>query len=163
MTSYLTGMKSSSNFLNVFLLSNLVTSTSFMSISLLVLELWQFSFLKDWSEIWKSQVSWSEFCQILEGWDNLGIRNLAWTSLTKCYWMLQNSRITALTVSELLRESHQREVKLPPTQIRVKISFSIFNQVLLFIFRKHSIGFFIFLLQKDFCFLQPYSHFLFLL
>ena len=37
-------------------------------------------------------------------WRELGIPNLARTSLIKCYWMLQNARVTAFTVSELLRE-----------------------------------------------------------
>ena len=37
-------------------LSSLVTGPSFMSISLLVLELWQFSFIRDWPEIWKSEI-----------------------------------------------------------------------------------------------------------
>ena len=38
----------------------------------------------------------------------LEIPNLARTSLIKCYWMLQNARIIAFTVSELLRENQQR-------------------------------------------------------
>ena len=37
----------------VLLLSSLVTGLNFMSISWLVLELWRFSFLKDWLEIGK--------------------------------------------------------------------------------------------------------------
>ena len=37
-------------------LSSFVTGPSFMSISLLVLELWQFSFIRDWPEIWKSEI-----------------------------------------------------------------------------------------------------------
>ena len=35
----------------MFVLWSLVTSSNFMSISLLVLELWQFSFKRDWTEI----------------------------------------------------------------------------------------------------------------
>ena len=36
-------------------------------------------------------------------------------SLVKCYWMLQNARVTAFTVSELLRENHQGAgITLPP-------------------------------------------------
>ena len=46
------------------------------------------------------------------------IPNLAWTSLIKCYQMLQNARVAAFTVFELLRESEQglagRGVKLLP-------------------------------------------------
>ena len=37
----------------------------------------------------------------------LGIPNLARMSLIKFYWMLQNVRVTALTVSESLRENQQ--------------------------------------------------------
>ena len=45
-----------SNFFSVvvFLLSSLVTGPSFISLSLLVLELWQFLSIRDWSEIRKS-------------------------------------------------------------------------------------------------------------
>ena len=36
----------------------------------------------------------------------------------KCYWMLQNVKVTGLTVSELLRETQQEEgrdkITLPP-------------------------------------------------
>ena len=39
----------------LFVLSSLVTGPSFMSISLLVLELWQFLFIRNWPEIWKSE------------------------------------------------------------------------------------------------------------
>ena len=38
---------------------------------------------------------------------NLGIPNLAEMSPMKCYWMLENARITVFTVSELLREKQQ--------------------------------------------------------
>ena len=41
---------------DLFLLSNLVTGPSFMSISSLVLELWQFSFIRDWPEIGNTPV-----------------------------------------------------------------------------------------------------------
>ena len=100
-------MTSLSNFFDVvlFLLSSLVTSPSFMSISSLVLELWQFSFIRDWPEIWKSEIPPSEFCPISGDWVELWIPNLARMSLIEFYWMLQNSRITAFTVFELLREN----------------------------------------------------------
>ena len=45
----------------------------------------------------------SEFCPISADWGELGIPNLGRMSLIKCCWMLQNSRVTAFTVSELLR------------------------------------------------------------
>ena len=83
----------------------LVTGLSFTSISLLVLELWQFSSVKGWPEIWKSEIPPSEFCPISGAWGKSGIPDLSRMSLMKCYWMLQNASFTAFTVSELLRET----------------------------------------------------------
>ena len=40
----------------LFLLSNLVTGPSFMSISSLVMDLEQFYFIRDWPEIWKLEI-----------------------------------------------------------------------------------------------------------
>ena len=91
----------------LFLLSSLVTGPSFMSISLLVLELWQFSFIRDWPEIWKSEIPQSEFHAISSDWGELGIPNLARMSLMKCYRMLQNVKVTSFSVSALLRENQQ--------------------------------------------------------
>ena len=111
MTSQLLYMTSSSIFFDVvlFLLSILVTGRSFMSISSLILELWQFSFIRDWPEIRKSEIPPSEFCPISGDWGELGIPNLARMSLIKCYWMLQNSRVTAFSVFELLGENQLGE------------------------------------------------------
>ena len=112
----------------LFLLSSLVTGPSFMSISSLVLELWQFSFIRDWPEIRKSEIPPSEFCPISGDWGELWIPNLAQMSLIKCYWMLQNARVTAFTVSELLRKNQQgggssgRITPHPPTQMRDKVT-----------------------------------------
>ena len=106
----------------LFLFWSLVTGPSFMPILSLVLELWQFSFIRDWPEIRKSEISPSAFCPISGDWVKLLISNLAQMSLIKCYWMLQNARITAFTVFELLKENQQGEggVKLlPPIQIRI--------------------------------------------
>ena len=47
-----------------FLLWSLVTGPSFMQILSLVLELWQFSFIRDRPEIRKSEISPSAFCPI---------------------------------------------------------------------------------------------------
>ena len=94
----------------LFLLSSLVIAPSFMSISSLVLELWQFSFLRDWPEIWKLEIPPSEFFPVSGDWGKLWIPNLARTSVTECYWMLQNCRVTAFTVFDLLREN-QLKVK----------------------------------------------------
>ena len=107
MTSQFSDMTSLSNFFDVvlFLLSSLVTGPSFMSISLLVLELWQFFFIRDWPEIRKSETLPSEFCPKSEDWGKLWIPNLAQMSLIECYWMLQNFRVTTFTVFELLKEN----------------------------------------------------------
>ena len=40
-------------------------------------------------------------------WDKLGVPNLAQMSLLIFYGTLQNTRVTACTVSELLRENEQ--------------------------------------------------------
>ena len=68
----------------LFFLSSLVTGPSFMSISSLVLELWQFTFIRDWPEILKSEIPPSEFCLISGDWGELGIPTLAWVFLIKC-------------------------------------------------------------------------------
>ena len=92
----------------LFLLSSVVGVSSFMSISLLVLELWQFSFTKDWPEIRKSAIPPSRFCPLSENWGELGIPNLARMFLIKCYYMMQNAKVKAFTVIEILRETQQR-------------------------------------------------------
>ena len=114
-TSQFSDMTSTSNFFDaaLFLLPSLVTDPSFMSISSLVLELWQSSFIRDWPEIRKSEIPPSEFCPISGDWGKLWIPNLARMSLIECYWMLQNSRVTAFTVFELLGENQLRGVKIP--------------------------------------------------
>ena len=95
------------NFFDVvlFLLSIWVTGPSFMSITSLVLELWQFSFIRDWPEIRKSEIPPSEFCQKSRDWGKLWVPKLAQMCLTKCYWLLKISRVTAFTGLELLREN----------------------------------------------------------
>ena len=118
-TAQFAGMTSLSKYLDVilFLLSSLVTGPSFMSISLLVLELWQFSFIRDWPEIRKSEIPPSEFCPASGDWGELCVPSLARIFLIKSYWMLENARITYFTVSEL--REFNRGVKITPTQIRV--------------------------------------------
>ena len=56
--------------------SSLVTGPSVMSISSLVLELWQFSFIRHWPEIQKSDITLSGFCPISGDRRELGIPNL---------------------------------------------------------------------------------------
>ena len=118
MASQFFGMTSSSIFFYVvlFLLSGLVTGPSFMSISSLVLELWQFSFIRDSPEIRKLEIPLSEFCPTSGDWSELWIPNLARMSLIQYYWMLQNTKFKAFTVFELLRENQlgSGAVKLHP-------------------------------------------------
>ena len=85
---------------SVFLLSILVTDPKFMSISLLVLVLWQFLFIRDWPEIQKFEIPSSEFYPKSQVCGELGTLNLTRISPMKSYWMLQNARVTAFTVSE---------------------------------------------------------------
>ena len=120
MTSQFPEMTSLSKFFEMDHLSRLVTGPIFLSISSLVLELWQFSFIRNWPEIWKLEIPLSEFCPISGDWSELWIPNLAQMSLIECHCMLQNFWVTAFTVFELLRENQLGWVKLPPTQIRVK-------------------------------------------
>ena len=98
----------------LFFLSSLVTGPSFMSILSLIMELWQFSFIMNWPIIRKSEIRPSEFYPISGDWGNLGIQNLTLISLIKCSWMLQNARVIAFTISELLKEN-QQGVKLSPS------------------------------------------------
>ena len=116
-SSQFSDMTSFANFFSsiLFAMSSLVTVPSFMSISSLVLESWQFSFIRDWPEIRRPEKFPFGFCPISRDWGKLGIPSLTRMSLIKCYWMLQNVRVTAFTVSELLRENQQR-VKITPTQ-----------------------------------------------
>ena len=105
-TSQLSHMTSSSNLFDValFLFSCLAAGLSSMSISSLIPELWQFSFIPYKSSNWKYPV------RVLPNIWRLGkseIPNLARMSLIKYYWMLQNVRVTAFIVSELLRENQQ--------------------------------------------------------
>ena len=53
---------------------------------------------------------------------------MAQMSPIKCYWMLQNARITTFIISELLRENQQGGELSPPTQIRVNCFFYINQQ-----------------------------------
>ena len=107
----------------VFLLSSLVTGSGLISISLLVLEFWQFSFIRDWPKTRKLEIPPSVFCPIFVHWNKLGTPNLVQMSLMKSYWILQNVMVIISTVSQLLSENQQGENKIPPppplTQIRV--------------------------------------------
>ena len=99
----------------LFLFSSLVTGPSFMSISSLVMELWQFSFMRDWPEIPKSEIPPSEFFWMSGYWDKLWIPNLVRLSLIKCYWILNNKR--------LFEKSH--------IKLKLQLGFSRFEYLLL--------------------------------
>ena len=53
-------------------------------------------------------------CPISGDWDELWIPNLAQMSPIECYWMLQNSRVTAFTVFELFRGNQLSVGKITP-------------------------------------------------
>ena len=74
----------------------------FMSISLLVLEIWQFSFIRDWPEIRKSEIP---------AWTFPSIWRLGWVmdtifgmNVTEC---CKNARVKSFTISGLLKENTQ--------------------------------------------------------
>ena len=96
-------MTLSSNFLITFCFYCPVTGPSFMSILSLVPDLWQFSSIRDWPEIWKLEIPPLDFCPISGDRGKLGISNLPRMCLMKCYWVLQNTRATAFIVYELVK------------------------------------------------------------
>ena len=118
MASQCSDLTWTSNFFDLvlFLLLSLVTGPKFMSTSSLVLELWQFSFIRDWAEIWRSEIPSSEFCPISGDWSELWTPHLARMSLIECNWLLQNSRVTTFTIFELLRENQVGSKITPPPQ-----------------------------------------------
>ena len=108
-------MTSSSHFFDValFLLSSLVTGSSFMSISSLVLELWQFSFIRDWPEIRKSEIPPSEFRDTKF---DTKISNKILRNATKCqgysffhFWVVRRKLTGGIKLPPP-----------PPNQIRIK-------------------------------------------
>ena len=70
-------------------------------------------FVRDWPEIQKLKIPPSEFCPISGDWGMLEIPNLVGMFLMKCYWMLQNARVTAFSISDLLRGNQQRGIRSP--------------------------------------------------
>ena len=78
MTSQFVEMASQPIFFDgtLFLLSSLVAGPSFISILSLVLELRQFTFIRDWPEIRKLEITQSEFCAWSGDWIKLAIQNL---------------------------------------------------------------------------------------
>ena len=118
MTSQFSDMTSKSNFFDdvLFLLSSLVSDPSFMSISSLVLELWQLSFIRDWPEIRKSEIPPSEFCAISGYWGVLWIPNLARMSLIECLLPFLS-----------YQGKTNWEVKLPPSPTQIAMLVKCWN------------------------------------
>ena len=73
------------------------------------------------------------FCSISGDWGELGIPNLARTTLIKCYWMLQNARVAAFYLFWLIKGNNARTHA--HTQIMVK-------QVFVLLLHDLSINFF---------------------
>ena len=67
-------------------------------------------FSYNWPEIRKWEIPSSEFCPISGDWSKLWIPHLARMSPIKYYWMLQNSRVSALTVTSTYSEEYLRTV-----------------------------------------------------
>ena len=126
MKSQFSDMTSSKIFFNnvLFLLSSLVTGQSFMSISSLVLKLWQFPFIRDWPEIRKSEIPVWVLLNIRR---LRRIRNNVWHECLEKN-VTQRCKMPGLqlfTISKLLRENKRGKLPLPPprTQIRVNMYF----------------------------------------
>ena len=76
-------------------------------------------------KVLKSEIQSSKFCLISGEWGKSGILNLARMSLINCYSMLQNDRVIAFTVSELLREN-QKVGKIHPPPPPPKLGLTSF-------------------------------------
>ena len=134
MTSQIISMTSSWNVFNVdvFLLSSLVTGLSFMPVSWLVLQLWQFLFYKGWPEIRKSEILPFGFLLTSGGWGKSEIPNLAPMAVIKSYCILQNASVTAFTISGLLRKNQQGECKINPPRPSLRLGLKCFLKRFIF-------------------------------
>ena len=61
-------------------------------------------FYKILTENPESEIPSSEFCPISGDWGELEIPNLARMSLIKCYWMMENVRVTVPTCIVLMKQ-----------------------------------------------------------
>ena len=86
----------------------------FMSISSLVLELWQFSFIGDWPEIRNSEIPPSEFCLISGDWGKLRILNFLRISTNKMLLNAAKCQGYSLYRFWVLEEKPTVGVNLPP-------------------------------------------------
>ena len=131
MASQFFDMTSSSNFFGVvlFVLSSLVTSPSFVSISSQVLELWQFSFIRDWPEIWNSETAVWVLPDI---WRPRQIRDTKFGTNVSNKSLMNAAKCQGYSVYRfwVIKGKPTGGVKLPPsspTQIRVNVTISIFR------------------------------------
>ena len=121
MTSWFSDMVPASYFFNglLFLLSSLATGPGFMSISLMVLELWQFSFIKDWPEIRKSKIPPSG----LNIWRLGQVGNNKFDTNVSNKMLLNAAKSQGCSICrfEVIKgkPTRGRGVKLSPTHIRV--------------------------------------------
>ena len=104
MTSQIVDMAPSSVIFDIavfLLLLSLVAGPSFMSVSVLVVELWQFLFIRDWPEIKPSEITPTEFHPISGDWS----WHQTWHELL--WWKVNAAKCqgyTAVTVSTAIEE-----------------------------------------------------------
>ena len=119
MASKFVDMKPSPNFFEVvsFLLSGLVTGRGFMSISLLVLELRQFSFVRDWPEIPKLEILPPWFYPISGDWGKFHVNIITGSGamiIFLCNGLTRNPRTgntPALALLNIWRLGQVRDTK----------------------------------------------------
>ena len=113
------------NFLDVvsFLLSSLVTGPSFLSISSLVLELWEFPFIRDRTR--NPKIGNTPILVLSNIWRLGRVRNAKFGTNVFDKMLMNVAKCQGFRLSQLLREN-QSEGKITPnpptTQVRVKQS-----------------------------------------
>ena len=107
----------------VFTMSSLINGPSFKLISWLVLEFWQSSFIKDWPEMRKSEIHPS--CVLLNLWRLWHFRDIIFATNISNKMLLTTAKCQGYNFYcfWVIKENQQGEIKLPPTMIRVKISY----------------------------------------
>lgn len=95
----------------------------------------------DWPEIRNIPCT---FCLIYGAWGQLGMSKLAQMSLMKFYWMQQNARLRAFTISQLSRKNQQRmqinyplSLNLYPPRLGLMITAYIIRKYFRKIYVKH--------------------------
>ena len=72
----------------VFFFLRLESGLSFMILSVLVLELWQYLLKQIWPKIWELQTPRPKSCTTFWNWKELGISKLPWVFPMSSYYML---------------------------------------------------------------------------